>query len=97
MMDRITTEFNQIGENRSNWCLYSIGLVVVIQSVLMLVAVIILGNIAPEISTTLNDVKTMLPEMRRSLLELGHILPEVKSGMLVLTQLCHISEQCTVT
>jgi len=67
----------------------------VIHIAMMSVILVYLGDVAPEIKTTLSDVNVILPEMRRSLGDLGQILPEIKLGMAVLEQLCNESPNCS--
>jgi|TARA_B110000977_G_scaffold33206_1_gene44223 phage-related minor tail protein len=86
-----------LDNNRRNFCLYGIGILVGLQTIFMLAAVIILANIAPEIKTTLTDVNTMLPEMRRSLLDFGQVMPEIKTSIKILSQLCTASDNCYST
>ena len=88
--------FHELPDNRRNVCIYGIGLLVALQTILMLACVIILGNVSPEVQTTLVDVNSMLPEMRRSLLDLGQMLPEIQTGMQILKQLCQTNEGCTI-
>ena len=58
-----------------------VGLFISLHIILMSVLVSNLVDIAPEVQTTLADVKVILPEMRRTLLDLGQLVPEITSGM----------------
>jgi len=77
-----------------DYFVYICGIGFVVQLVVMIVIAGILGNIAPEIKTTLTNVNTMMPEMRQSLLDLGQLIPEIKSGMDILQQLCNNDVNC---
>jgi len=91
-------ELNVRSVTRTQWCVYvAIGLFISLHIILMSVLVSNLVSIAPEVQTTLVDIKVMVPEMHRSLMELGQILPEIKSGMNVLEQLCKASPDCSYT
>ena len=91
-------ELNTRSVTRTRLCLYSaIGLFISLHIILMSVLVSKLVSIAPEVQTTLADVKVMVPEMRRTLLDLGKMMPDITSGMNVLEQLCNASPDCTYT
>ncbi len=64
--------------------------------ILMAVLVGTLTAIAPEVKTTLDDVKIMIPQMHKTLSELGMMIPEIKNGMYALNQLCHASPDCQI-
>ena len=64
--------------------------------ILMAVLVGTLTAIAPEVKTTLADVKIMIPQMHKTLSELGMMIPEIKNGMYALNQLCHASPDCQI-
>ena len=83
-------------DNSRNIFVYSCCLGFTVQLIVMIVIGGILGNIAPEIKTTLVDVNTMMPEMRQSLLDLGQLVPEIKTGMDILRQLCEHNIDCHV-
>lgn len=88
-------ELNTRRVTRLQLCVYiGVGLFISLHIILMSVLVSNLVSIAPEVQTTLADVKVMVPEMRRTLLDLGKILPEIKSGMSALDQLCKASPDC---
>lgn len=82
-------------ENRNHF-VYICGIGFVVQLIVMIVIAGILGNIAPEIKTTLTDVNTMMPEMRQSLLDLGQLIPEIKGGMDILNELCKNDVNCNL-
>lgn len=68
---------------------------VTLHIILMAVLVSNLVSIAPEVQTTLKDVKILVPQMHTTLVELGRMLPEIKTGMNVLKQLCDASSDCS--
>ena len=92
------TDYNELnnGRSRLQFCIYiGIGLFISLHIILMSVLVSNLVAIAPEVQTTLADVKVILPEMRRTLLDLGQLVPEITSGMNVLKQLCAEAPNCS--
>jgi|TARA_B110000858_G_scaffold95222_1_gene109704 hypothetical protein len=96
-MSKMDIGFHSLPMNaRRNTCLIGIGILVSLQTILMITAVIILAGVQPEIKNTLIDVNEMIPEMRRSLLDLGQMLPEIREGMQILKSLCDSNDQCTV-
>lgn len=71
------------------------GIFVALHIILMAVIVGSVSSIAPEVKTTLEDVKVLVPQMHITLVELGRMLPEIKMGMSVLEQLCNESPKCS--
>lgn len=77
-------------------CFVCIGALVTTHLILMAVLVGSLASVAPEVKTTLDDVRLMVPQMHRTLTELGVMIPEIQTGMKILQQLCHSDSQCHV-
>lgn len=75
-------------------CFVCIGALVVTHLILMAVLVGSLASIAPEVKTTLDDVRLMVPQMHKTLSELGVMIPEIRTGMRILQQLCESDNQC---
>jgi hypothetical protein len=89
-------ELNNYRVNRLQLCIYiGIGLFISLHIILMSVLVSNLVSIAPEVQTTLADVKILVPQMHKTLVELGRMLPEIKTGMDVLKQLCEEAPNCS--
>lgn len=68
---------------------------VTLHIILMSVLVSNMVSIAPEVQTTLSEVKILVPQMHKTLVELGRMLPEIKTGMDILKQLCDASSDCS--
>ena len=82
---------------RSNLgCFVCIGALVITHLILMAVLVGSLASVAPEVKTTLDDVRLMVPQMHKTLSELGVMIPEIRTGMKILQQLCNSDSQCHV-
>lgn len=75
-------------------CYICTGSFILLHLILMGVLVGTLAAVAPEIKTTLDDVKIMIPQMHKTLSELGVMIPEIRDGMHVLVQLCRASPDC---
>lgn len=75
-------------------CFVCIGALVVTHLIMMAVLVGSLASVAPEIKTTLGDVRLMVPQMHKTLSELGVMIPEIRTGMRILQQLCESDTQC---
>lgn len=89
-------ELNNNRVTRLQLCVYiGIGLFISLHIILMSVLVSNLVSIAPEVQTTLADVKILVPQMHKTLVELGRMLPEIKTGMDVLKQLCAEAPNCS--
>jgi len=89
-------ELNNNRPTRLQLAIYiGIGLFISLHIILMSVLVSNLVSIAPEVQTTLADVKILVPQMHKTIVELGRMLPEIKTGMNVLEQLCDESPKCS--
>ena len=66
-----------------------------IHFLLMVILVANVATIAPEMKTTLQDVKILVPQMHKTISELGVLLPEITQGMHILKQLCQVNDQCS--
>lgn len=77
-------------------CFVCIGALVMTHLIMMAVLVGSLSSVAPEIKTTLDDVRLMVPQMHKTLSELGVMIPEIRTGMKILQQLCSSDSQCHV-
>lgn len=93
------TDYDELTHNRPTrlqLAIYiGIGLFISLHIILMSVLVSNLVAIAPEVQTTLSDVKILVPQMHKTIVELGRMLPEIKTGMNVLEQLCNTTPSCT--
>jgi len=79
---------------RTKIALGCVGVFVFTHLLIMIVLVTNVTLMAPEIKSTLLDVKIIVPEMRKTISELGTMLPEITQGMRILKQLCQTDEQC---
>ena len=77
-------------------CYIFTGSFILLHLILMAVLVGTLAAVAPEVKTTLDDVKLMVPQMHKTLSELGVMIPEIRNGMRVLNQLSHASPDCQI-
>jgi len=73
----------------------AIGTFSCIHFLLMVILVANVATIAPEMKTTLQDVKILVPQMHKTISELGVLLPEITQGMRILKQLCQTNDQCS--
>jgi len=86
----------ELDSNRHYRCIHiALGIFVALHIILMAVIVGSVSSVAPEVKTTLDDVRVLVPEMHITLVELGRMLPEIKLGMSVLEQLCNESPGCS--
>lgn len=72
------------------------GAMLFVQFILICVMVGVVGIIAPELKSVLEDVNTMLPEMHNSIIILSKMLPDIKDGMVILDDLCNAAEGCQI-
>tara|TARA_B100001059_G_scaffold234244_1_gene276294 strand:- start:6644 stop:7012 length:369 start_codon:yes stop_codon:yes gene_type:complete len=77
-------------------CYICTGALVMTHLILMVVLVASIAAVAPEIKTTLDDVRLMVPQMHLTLRELGKMLPKITQGMRILDQLCADADNCRV-
>ena len=72
------------------------GAMLFVQFILICVMVGVVGIIAPELKSVLEDVNTMLPQMHNSIIILSKMLPDIKDGMVILDDLCNAAEGCQI-
>lgn len=72
------------------------GAMLFVQFILICVMVSVIGLIAPELKSVLEDVNTMLPQMHNSIIILSKMLPDIQDGMDILDDLCGAVEGCQI-
>ena len=96
-MTEPSTRFTQLGpmtDTRTK-IITVFGLFIIgIHLLLMIMLVVNVVGFAPEIKTTLQDVKILVPQMHKTISELGTLLPEITQGMRILKQLCLDNNNC---
>ena len=70
------------------------GAMLFVQFILICIMVGVVGIIAPELKSVLEDVNTMLPEMHNSIIILSKMLPDIKEGMKDLDNICKVTQGC---